>query len=175
MSEATGRLSAVKPWHQEQALAAIGEAVWWITMVDATLLRHHQRAYDAALAASTPAGRQHIEQTLAGLRFIRNWISREGGLDDAINTGTGTGTRRITRWTWQPLSEPALAWLPPRAQAWELARYRAYQACLAGRTIGKTFHHAVTFLTLTGADAASIPATSGNQPPTASPPPRQTT
>ena len=50
---------------------------------------------------------------------------------------------------------PALAGLPPRAQAWELARYRAYQACLAGHTIGKTFGQAVAFLTLTGANAAS--------------------
>ena len=67
----------------------------------------------------------------------------------------GAGSRRITRWTWEPTSEPALAWLPPRAQAWELARYRAYQARLAGHTIGKTFGRAVTFLTITGANAAA--------------------
>jgi len=153
MSEATGRLPLVTPWDREQALAAIGEAVWWITMVDATLLRHHPAAYDAVMAAHAPAGRRPIEQTLAGLRFARNWISREGGLTEAVETGPGTG--RVTQWTWKPLGEPGLAWLPPRAQAWERARYRAYQARLAGCAIGTTLGQAVTFLTRTAAQAAT--------------------
>ncbi len=34
-----------------------------------------------------------------------------------------------------------------------MARYRAYQAHLAGHTIGETFRQAVAFLTLTGAAA----------------------
>jgi anti-anti-sigma factor len=158
MSEATGRLPAVKVWDQEQAFAAIGEAVWWITMVDATLVRHHSRIYDRVLAAHAPDERQRIEETLAGWRFVRNWISREGRLGEAIEPGTGN--RRITGWTWTPIARPALAWLPPRAQAWELARYQAYHARLAGHTIGKTLGRAVTFLTLTGADAASNADTS---------------
>ena len=158
MTEATGRLPAVKVWDLEQAFAVIGETVWWITMVDATLVRHHSSVYDAAMAARTQAYCQRIEQTLAGLRFVRNWISREGSLGEAI--ATGTGKRRITGWTWKPIAEPALAWLPPRAQAWELVRYRAYHARLAGCTIGKTFGLAVTFLGLTGADAASVTDTS---------------
>jgi anti-sigma B factor antagonist len=154
MSEATGRLTAVKVWDQPQGFAAIGEAVWWITMVDATLVRHHAGVHDAVMAAHTPAERRLIEQTLAGLRFVRNWISREGGLEEAITTGTGG--RRITRWRWKSVPEPALARLPPRAQEWELARYRAYEARLAGHTIGTTIGRAVTFLALTGANAASI-------------------
>jgi anti-sigma B factor antagonist len=158
MSEATARLPAVRVWDQHRAFAAIGEAVWWITMVDATLVRHHPAAYDTVLAAHTPAGRQLIEETLAGLRYVRNWISRGAGLEEAIDTGEGN--RRITGWTWKRVPEPALAWLPPRAQQWELARHRAYQARLAGRTIGHTFGQAVTFLTLTGADAASTANTS---------------
>ncbi len=158
MSEATARLPAVKAWDTERAFAAIGEAVWWITMVDATLVRHHQQVHDAVLAAHTPGGRRLIEETLAGLRYVRNWISRGGGLADVIEPGAGN--RRITHWTWKPIGEPALAWLPPRAQAWELARYGAYQAWLAGHTIGKTFGQAVTFLTLTGASATSGTETS---------------
>jgi anti-sigma B factor antagonist len=160
MSEATAQLPTVKVWDRARALASIGEAVWWITMVDATLVRHHSAVYDAAMAACTPAACQRIGQTLAGLRFVRNWISREGVLDEAIDTGGGN--RRITRWTWKPLGEPALAGLSPRAQAWELARYRAYQSRLAGHTIATTFSHAVTFLTLTGADAASLTDDSHN-------------
>ena len=156
MSEATARLSAVKVWNHAQAFAAIGEAVWWITMVDATLVRHHPDAYGTVLAANTPAGRQLIEQTLGGLRFVRNQIGRGAGLDEAIETGTAT--KRITRWTWKPVAEPVLAWLPPRAQAWELTRYRAYQAQLAGHATGETFARAATFLTLTGTDASSSSA-----------------
>jgi hypothetical protein len=163
MSEAASRLPAVKVWDQPGAFSAIGRAVWWITMVDATLVRHYLLAYDAVLADRTPAERQLIAETLAGLLFTRNWISRGAGLDQAIETGATT--RRITQWTWKPIPEPAHAWLPPRAQAWELARYRAYQARLAGHTIGDTFGQAVTFLTLAGANAPSHANTSDRQPP----------
>jgi anti-sigma B factor antagonist len=148
MRDAIARLPTVKVWDQPQAFAAIEDAVWWITMIDATLVRHHPRAYDAVMAAHTPAERRRIYETLAGLRFVRNWISRAFGLGELIETGTGTGP--ITCWTWKPLPEPALAWLPPRAQAWEQARYRAYKARLAGLHIDKPFGQAVTFLTLTG-------------------------
>ena len=160
MSEATGRLPAVKVRDQPRAFAAIGEAVWWITMVDAPLVRHHPAAYDTVLAAHSPAERRLILETLAGLRFVRNWMGRGAGLDEAIETGEGTW--RISGWTWKPTGEPALGWLPPRAQAWERARHRAYQARLAGHTVGTTFGHAVTFLTLAGADAATI--TDAGQP-----------
>jgi anti-sigma B factor antagonist len=158
MSEATARLPAIRAWDQPQAIAAIGEAVWWITMVDATLVRHHPKAYATVMAAHTPAERQLISQTLAGLRFVRNWIGRAAGPGDLIDPGTGT--RRITHWVWKPTGEPALAWLPPRAQAWEQARYRAYQARLAGHTIGQTFSQAATFLTITAADTAPATRTS---------------
>jgi len=162
MSEAAARLPVVRAWDQERAFAAIGEAVWWTTMVDAILVRHYTRAYDAVMAGHTSAERRSIAETLAGLRFARNWISRGAPLGEAIEPGTGT--RRITQWTWKPIPEPAYAWLPPRAEAWELARYRAYQARLAGHTIRETFGQAVTFLTLTGASAA--PSTDGsNQQP----------
>jgi anti-sigma B factor antagonist len=157
MSEATARLRGVKASDRQQALAAIGEAVWWITMVDATLVRHYPVAYDSVLAGHTPAKRRLIVETLAGLRFVRTWISRGAALDEAIETAEGAW--HVTGWTWKPAGEPAPAWLPLRAQAWERIRYRAYQARLAGHAIGATFGEAVAFLTLTGADvAASQPA-----------------
>jgi hypothetical protein len=52
--------------------------------------------------------------------------------------------------------EPALASLPPRGQAWELTRYRAYQAYLAGDPIGKTFDRAAEFLKLAAANEPSV-------------------
>ncbi len=160
MSEATGRLPGMKVWDRSRAFAAIGEAVWWITMVDATLVRHHLGVYDAVMAAQAPAERRLIEQTLAGLRFVRNWMGRQAGLDEVIETsGMSAGNRRITGWTWKGVPEPVLTSLPPRGQAWEMSRYRAYQAHLVGDTIGQTFGRAVTFLTLT---ARTLPQPRGS-------------
>jgi anti-sigma B factor antagonist len=162
MTETIGRLPVVQAADLPEAFAAIGEAVWWITMVDATLVRHHRSVYDAAMAAHTPAEWLLIEQTLAGLRFVRNWISRGAELGEAIETGAAG--RRITYWRWKPVPEPAPAWLSPRAHAWELARYRAYQERLADHTIGKTLGLAATFLTLTATDAASMTDVSQDAP-----------
>ena len=49
--------------------------------------------------------------------------------------------------------------LAPRGRAWELARYRAYQAYLAGHPIGHTFGRAAEFLNLAAANALPIPGT----------------
>jgi len=137
----------------------------WITVVDATLVRHHPGVYYAVRVAQAPAERQLIKPILAGLRFARNWISRGTGLEEAIQTGgQDAGIRRITQWTWRPVRETALASSPPHGQARELARYRAYQAHLAGHTLGETFGRAVTFLTLTGANTAPAPAAGADIP-----------
>jgi hypothetical protein len=90
------------------------------------------------------ARRRAIEETLGGLRFVRNRMGHHLDPDDLIQPVGG----RITAWTWKPVPEPALASLPPRGQAWEMTRYRAYQAHLAGRTVGDTFGRAAVFLEL---------------------------
>jgi anti-sigma B factor antagonist len=154
MSEVAERLAAVSGGDRPRALAAVGEAVWWVTMVDATLVRHHRGVYDDVLAASSVTQRRRTEQALAGLRFVRNRIGRGAGLAELIG-GEGAGTGQVLGWIWQPATEPELGHLRPRGQAWEMARYRAYQAGLAGRTIGETFRQAVAFLTLAGANVAS--------------------
>jgi anti-anti-sigma factor len=122
MSEATARLAGVTVWERPQAVAAIGEAVWWITMVDATLMRHHPQVYDAVLTSRVPGEQLLIEQTLAGLRFVRNRMGRDGRLGTVIEAGgPRAGNRRITGWTWKPVPEPALARLAPHGQAWEMS------------------------------------------------------
>ena len=63
--------------------------------------------------------------------------------------GSGNGA---AAWRWRSLPEPALASLPPRGRAWEITRYRAYQAQLAGHTIGETFGRAAAFLKLASAN-----------------------
>jgi len=163
MTETAERLPVVTAWNRPRAFAAICEAVWWVTIVDATLVRHHPAAYDGVMAGQAREQRQLIEATLTGLRFIRNRIPHEVDLAEFVEAGApdpGAGDGRITGWTWKPVPKPALASLPPRAQAWEMARYRAYQAQLAGRTVGEIFGRVAAFLTLAAANATSLTDTS---------------
>src|SRR6185437_3755858 len=55
-----------------EALAVISEAVWWVTLVDATMIRYHHDAYDHALAELAADERKITEGTFTGLRFVRN-------------------------------------------------------------------------------------------------------
>jgi hypothetical protein len=157
MSEAIGRLPGVKALDQQRAFPVVGEAVWWITMVDATLVRRHPGIYDTIMAAEPPAGQVVIQQTLAGLRFVRNWIGRGSDLGELVDAGgPGMPIRQVTAWRWKHLSQPALTGHAPHGQAWEKARYRAYQAHLAGRTIGEVFGRAAAFLELTATRAVPV-------------------
>jgi hypothetical protein len=159
MAETSGRLPQLPAWDLQRALAVISESVWWVTMVDATLVRHHPRTYESVLAAKTLTQRQLTEGTLTGLRYVRNQIG--GHADLAEFTGPGhcgaaAAQGPLTGWTWKPAPEPVLASLPPRRQAWETMRYQAYRAHLADRTIGETFSLTAAFLKLTAANAAQI-------------------
>ncbi len=159
MSEATERLGGVRAGGRLRTIAVIREAVWWVTIVDARLVRHHTLAYDEVMAGQTPAERPLVEGTLAGLRFVRNHIGDIADLAGFIEPGhasRGAGRRGVTGWTWQSVPEPALALLPPRGQAWETTRYQAYQAHLARQSIGETFGRAAAFLKLAAADALSV-------------------
>jgi hypothetical protein len=159
MSDTMDRLATVNAGDRPQAFALISEAVWSVTIVDATLVRYHAETYDAVLADQAPVERRLVEGILAGLRFVRNRIGHEIDLAEFIEPGApgpGAGDGPVTDWTWKSVPEPALAWLSPRARSWEMHRYRAYQAQLAGRTIGEIFGRAVAFLELTAANAPSI-------------------
>jgi hypothetical protein len=159
MNEMAERLPGVGVWDRDRAFEALGEAVWWITMVDATLVRHHPATYDCVMASQAVTERRLIEGTLAGLRFVRNRIGSEADLADFIKPGMpipGGGKARVTGWTWMQVRAPALRSLPQRARAWEMTRYHGYRAQLAGRTTGETFGRAVAFLTLAAADAVFV-------------------
>jgi len=159
MNHTTERLSQVTARDQPRAFAVIGEAVWWVTIVDATLVRHHLDAYDGVMAGRTPAERQLIEGTLAGLRFVRNRIGDEADLAEFIephDPGPDSGGGHITGWTWKPVPEPKLTSPVPRGQAWQMTRYQAYQAQLAGHTIAETFARAAAFLKLAVAGTPAL-------------------
>lgn len=146
----------------------VSDAVWWVTIVDATLVRYHPGAYDAALAARDRAGRELTEGTLAGLRFVPNRMRYHEDGADFIEPQAGAGASAgagVTAWTWKPLPEPALGPLPPRGRAWERARYRAYQDWLAGHAIGEAFERAAAFLALASAAARPGPAAAAHAAP----------
>jgi hypothetical protein len=158
MRDTTGRLLRVAARDRSRAFAVISEAVWWVTIVDGTLVRYHPDTYDEVLAGQAPPERRLTEETLGGLRFVRNRMGHYLDPDDLIRPrgrGSRPGDDRITDWTWKPVPEPALASLPPRGRAWEMTRYRAYQAQLAGHPVGETFDRAVAFLEL-AADRARL-------------------
>jgi len=142
MRETIDRLLRARAMDQPQAFTVISEAVWWVTMVDATLVRYHPDAYDGVLAGHGPAGREIIEGTFGGLRFVRNQMGYYLDHADFIRPGAAA----IAFWTWRPLPEPGLDSLPARGQEWELTRYREYQARLAGQPVGEIFRSAAAFL-----------------------------
>src|SRR5436305_7425520 len=99
MSDTTQRLPRMAAADRPRAFAVIGEAVWWVTIVDATLVRHHPGAYDAVLTGQAPAERQLVEEILTGLRFVRNQIGDEADIGEFIepsNAGPGPSEGRIT-------------------------------------------------------------------------------
>jgi hypothetical protein len=169
MRDVTERLGRVRASDNPQAFAVIGEAVWWVTIVDATLVRYYPEEYDAALAGLPAVRRRATETTLGGLRFVRNRMGYYADHADFIQPRVGAEggcDAPITEWTWRSLAAPAVATLPPRGQEWELGRYRAYQDLLAGHRIGGTFDRTSTFLDLVAATVqpAGAPAGAGQPP-----------
>jgi hypothetical protein len=151
MRDTADRLLQATGWDRSNAFVAITEAVWWVTMVDATLVRYYPDTYDAVLTRHDAVQRAVIEDTFGGLRFVRNRMGYEADYEDFIEPeahGSGADAGRIADWTWRSLPEPEVSCLPPRAQEWEVTRYRAYQSQLAKRSIGDTFRAAADFLQL---------------------------
>lgn len=157
MREATERLAGRRAWDRTRAFEAINDAVWRVTMLDAALVRYHPGGYDEALDRLATADRARTEETLAGLRLVRNRVGEPDDLAQFVDAETGWGPRagQITSWRWKAV--PAL---PPRSrsktgQTWEQARHRAYQNRLAGLTIGDTFDRCTAFLLATAARATT--------------------
>ena len=156
MSDTTDRLPRVTELDQPRAFALISEAVWWVTIVDGTLVRYHPEAYDRELRSRPEAERALIEETLAGLRFVRNQMGHDVDHVDFIRPRrwADRGPAGLIRdWTWNQVPEPACGTLSPRSHDWELTRYRAYESRLAGQPVGETFQRAAEFLKLAAAGA----------------------
>jgi hypothetical protein len=144
MTEAAGRLAAVGAWDLHRVAAAVAETVWWVTLVDATLVRYHPRDYERALASKDVRARK-TEGTLEGLRYVRNQLGKSVDPAEFVRPADDDddGT---SGWAWRPLPEPGLEGLAQRARQWELSRYHAYQGRLAERDIARTFTRCTEFL-----------------------------
>jgi len=147
MGDAARRLGEARGLDLPQALAVVSEAVWWVTMVDATVVRYHPDAYDRVLAGLDPSRRPAAEETLGGLRFVRNWMGYHADPADFVRPqqAAGGGDMPVAEWTWEPVPAPA-AGPAPQAREWEMGRYRQYRARLAGQPAGRTVGAAVAFL-----------------------------
>ena len=159
MVETVDRLPRVKAWDGVRAITVIGEAVWWVTIVDATMVRYHPDVYDQVLASMPAADRPLIEESLAGLRYVRNHMGHNIDHVDFVRAGPrrrGAPHDQAATWTWCPLPPPQVGALSRRAREWELDRYQAYQRRLADRPVAEAFGRARSFLL--AAAAAAVPS-----------------
>jgi len=163
MTDSEQRLRRACSLDLPQALAVVSEAVWWVTMVDATMVRYHVAAYDRALAVLDPAARRVMEGTFGGLRFVRNQMGFHADPADFIlaQDCTGTGGRPVAAWTWNQVAAPMPGPAGSGGNAWEMSRYRDYRAHLAGHRIGDTIGDTASFLScvFTAAQPAGQAAT----------------
>lgn len=159
MRGATRRLTSLGRSDRTSAIAAVSDAVWAVTIVDAAMLRYHPDVYERVLAAESSADRQLIEQSMAGLRFVRNQIRDDTALAEFVGPDSAedaAGHAGARTWIWKSVTRPPLARHRPRARAWETARYRAYQARLAGHPVPEVFERAEAFLVRTSAAATAV-------------------
>jgi hypothetical protein len=139
MSTAADRVNKVPATDTAAAFAAIGEAVWWITIVNDTLRRLHRPSYDLAGSLQTPP----IDETIAGLISVRHRIGHEVDLVDFIEpvaSRPDIGDGRITAWAWRSIRPPT------RGDKRDVQGHRAYESALAGRNVVHAFQDAVAFL-----------------------------
>jgi hypothetical protein len=162
MRDAIERLAVDRPSDQSAASGAVAEAVWWVTIIDARLIRQYMDLYDAVLAAHVVSHQPMIEGTLAGLRFVRNQLGADlpqaGFIEPPAAARDGEAVTGA--WRWAHLIEPDLSAAPAHVQPWEMTRYQAYEQWLAGTSVSQVFHRAASFLNLAAGRAAASSLTS---------------
>ncbi|HEY2237696.1 MAG TPA: hypothetical protein VGI21_02850 [Streptosporangiaceae bacterium] len=159
MRDITERLAVCRPEDAAVAFSAVAEAVWWVTIIDARLIRQYMDIYDAVLDAHSATRRPLIEGTLAGLRFVRNQSSNEAFSASFISPPAGSnghGSGVTGAWRWNSIPEPALSQLPDDIRSWEQDRYQAYQAWLADQVVADVFRRATGFLNLAAARVTAV-------------------
>jgi anti-anti-sigma factor len=148
LEDTANRLRKAGTVNLPEALAVISEAVWWVTLVDATMVRYHHDAYDRALGGLDPAERKLTEGTFTGLRFVRNCMGYYVDPADFIQPQQQSlgGDAQVAAWTWRHVPAPATSTLRQRSRTWENSRYLHYRAYLAERPVGETINRTAGFL-----------------------------
>lgn len=129
-----------------EAFAAIGEAVWWVTVVDKTLEKTeaYKRVVDGGQYIGTDNG-PFIRNILRGLRSVRNRIGHEVTITDFVNfhyerKAKGLPEFRVT--TWKAIGPPA------RNVAHALDNHQAYVDAMEGERVWEAFSVAGHYLGL---------------------------
>jgi hypothetical protein len=145
MCDAADRVNRVSASDIRQAFAAIGETVWWVTIVNDTLRRNYQASYDLARRSQDPP----VDATIDGLRSVRHRIGHEVDLVDFIEpvASRSAPDGRITAWVWKAVRPPT------RKERRDLEGYRAYENAIAGRNIVEVFTRTIGFLRQADANA----------------------
>ena len=106
------------------------------------------------------------EDMFGGLRFVRNRMGYDADHADFVqplDPGPGAAAPHSPPGPGDRCPSPRFPSLTERGREWELTRYRAYQAELAGHPVGETFTQATAFLRLV-AEGSSSAARSARRP-----------
>ena len=144
MHDATERVNRIIASDLARAFAAIGEAVWWITIINDTLRHRHREAYDQAVTLMSP----NPLATLNGLRSVRNRIGHEVDLVDFIEpvaTRPDRGDGRITAWAWRTVPPPVRGERTAGQHSRDITLHRDYETALASQNIWQPFMVATGF------------------------------
>jgi hypothetical protein len=142
MDEAINRVNRVATSDPAAGFAAIGESMWWITVVNDTLRRDYEVAYDQAPGMMSP----NPTDTLDGLRSVRNRVGHDVDLVtfiEPVASRTDPGDGRITAWAWRSLPPPvegAGGRNRPHQQQRAEQLHQAYERALAGQNVWQSFN-----------------------------------
>jgi hypothetical protein len=127
MNDATDRVNKIPATDLPRAFGAIGEAVWWITIVSDRLRKKYGEVYRQTLG---PSASSTADQVL-GLKSVRNRIGHAVDLVEFVSpivSRPDRGDGRITAWTWQHVPPPARGDdMNDRVYQWALKCHQAYE------------------------------------------------
>jgi hypothetical protein len=140
MISAADRVSMIPANQPAKAFAAFAEALWWITVVNDSLVNRFPDAYVAA-AKLWPPG---VKDTVAGLRSVRHRIAHEVDLVEFFQPVASEfpylGIERgITAWTWKSVPPPT------RTFQRDVEGHQAYERAVAGQNVVGVFSYALSF------------------------------
>ena len=113
MSDTTERLARVEGWDQTRALVLIGEAVWWVTIVDATLVpREFLMVDEKLIRATVKAKKGKVE--IPGVRVFKKASVAAKGVSATPVTPTPAPAIRPSSPRRRTVQTPAVAKSPAR-------------------------------------------------------------